>query len=211
MLENLISNNLNFLYFLFSYLIGSIPFGYIFFRIIKKGDIRKFGSGNIGATNVNRLVGKKYGTLTLFLDFLKAFITCLFIHIYLGTEIGLICGILVIVGHIFPIWLKFKGGKGVASFIGFMLVTSWPLCVIFLIMWALIVKICKYSSLGAIFSIIMNIIAFKFILYLQFKYGILLWVPGDPIEFQFTFFISIIILLKHHKNIVNIIKEKLLA
>ena len=115
MIEVLISNKSNYLLFLICYFIGSIPFGYIFYKIIKKDDIRNHGSGNIGATNVNRLIGKKFGFITLFLDFLKTFFPCIIMHKYFGTEVGVLSGFLTILGHIYPMWLKFKGGKGVAS------------------------------------------------------------------------------------------------
>ncbi|MAH89077.1 MAG: acyl-phosphate glycerol 3-phosphate acyltransferase [Pelagibacterales bacterium] len=208
MIEVLISNKLNYLLFIICYFIGSIPFGYILYKIIKKDDIRKYGSGNIGATNVNRLIGKKFGSLTLILDFLKTFLPCLLMHIYLGTESGVISGFFVVIGHIFPIWLKFKGGKGVASFIAFILVTSWPFFIVFSISWLGIIKLLKYSSLAAIFSIIINLIVFKLILYLQFNNNLLLWIPGEPIEFQFTLLLSIIILCKHYSNISSLLRKK---
>ena len=98
MIEVLISNKSNYLLFLICYFIGSIPFGYILYKIIKKDDIRNYGSGNIGATNVNRLVGKKFGLITLILDFLKTFFPCLIIHKYFGTEVGVVSGFLTILG-----------------------------------------------------------------------------------------------------------------
>ncbi len=207
MIEVLISNKANYLYFLICYFIGSIPFGYIFYKIIKKDDIRNHGSGNIGATNVNRLIGKKFGILTLILDFFKTFFPCLVMHKYFGTEVGVMSGFFTILGHIFPIWLKFKGGKGVASYMGFMLVTSWPLFILFTISWLTIVKILKYSSLAAIFSVLISLVAFKIILFLQFKYNLLLWIKGDPIEYKFIVLIGVIILTKHYTNIINIFKK----
>ena len=107
----------------------------------------------------------------------------------------------------FPIWLKFKGGKGVASFMGFMLATSWPLFIILITTWLVIVKIFKYSAVAAIFGILINLISFKMLLFSQFNYNILLWIKGDPIEFQFILFISIIILIKHYNNVINIFKK----
>ena len=208
MIEVLISNKFNYLLLITCYFIGSIPFGYIFYKIIKKDDIRKYGSGNIGATNVNRLIGKKFGVLTLILDFLKTFLPCLLIHIYLGTETGALSGFFTVIGHIFPIWLKFKGGKGVASFMAFILITSWPLFLIFSIFWIIAVKLLKYSSMAAISSIILTIIIFKLILFLQFNHNLLLWIPGEPIEFKFTLLLSIIILSKHYTNIINIFRKK---
>ena len=206
MLENLILNKVNFIYFFISYFIGTIPFGYILFKLLKKKDIRNYGSGNIGATNVNRLLGKKLGAITLFLDFLKAFLPTLLIKITFGNELAALCGFSCILGHMFPVWLKFKGGKGVASFIGFLSVISWPLFVIFLFFWLIVVKIFKYSSLGAIVAIIFNLIIFKLTLYIQFKYYVLLWVPGEPSEFYITAFVSFIILIKHRKNIMTLLK-----
>ena len=156
MLEALISNKFILLFFFLSYLIGSIPFGYILYKYFKNKDIRNFGSGNIGATNVNRLLGKKVGAITLFLDFIKVLIPTYFANLYLGTDYGAFCGICSILGHIYPIWLKFKGGKGVAGFIGFLLITSWPLFLLFIVVWLFSVKVLKYSALGAIISILLN-------------------------------------------------------
>ena len=207
MIEVLILNKSNYLLFLICYFIGSIPFGYIFFKIIKKDDIRNYGSGNIGATNVNRLIGKKFGIVTLILDFLKTFCPCVIMHKYYGTEVGVISGSFTILGHIFPIWLKFKGGKGVASYMGFMLATSWPLFIALTISWLFMVKIFKYSAIAAIFSILITLIIFKIILFTQFNHDILLWIKGDPIEFEFTLLLGIIILIKHYKNIINIFKK----
>ncbi len=207
MIEVLISNKSNYLLFLICYFIGSIPFGYIFYKVIIKVDIRNHGSGNIGATNVNRLIGKKFGFITLILDFLKTFCPCLIMHKYFGTEVGAASGFLTILGHMFPIWLKFKGGKGVASYMGFMLATSLPLFIIFITTWLVIVKIFKYSAVAAIVSILINLISFKMLLFSQFNYKTLLWIKGDPIEFQFILFISIIILIKHYTNIISILKK----
>jgi glycerol-3-phosphate acyltransferase PlsY len=209
MLEALILNKFILLSFSFSYLLGSIPFGYILFKYLKNKDIRSYGSGNIGATNVNRLLGKKVGAITLFLDFIKVLIPTYVAHLYYGTDYGAFCGICSILGHIFPIWLKFKGGKGVAGFIGFLLITSWPLCLLFLVVWLFSVKILKYSALGAILSILLNIFLFKAILILQFNYNIFYFIPGEPIELNLTIFISLIILLKHKENIKNLIGKKL--
>ena len=209
MLEALISNKFILLPFTFSYLLGSIPFGYILFKYFKSKDIRSYGSGNIGATNVNRLLGKKVGAITLFLDFIKVVIPTYVTNLYLGSDYGAFCGVFSILGHIFPIWLKFRGGKGVAGFIGFLLIISWPLCILFLLVWLFSVKIFKYSALGAILSILLNIIFFKVSLILQFKYNIFNFIPGEPIELNLTIFISVIILLRHKENIKSLISKKL--
>ena len=152
MIEVLISNKSNYLLFLICYFIGSIPFGYIFYKIIKKDDIRNHGSGNIGATNVNRLIGKKFGFITLFLDFLKTFCPCLIMHKYFGTEVGVVSGFLTILGHIYPIWLKFKGGKGVAVYVGIILALSFKLAFIFGAIWLIILFLFRYSSLSSILA-----------------------------------------------------------
>ena len=207
MLENLILNKINFFYFFISYLIGTLPFGYIFFKLVKKKDIRNYGSGNIGATNVNRLLGKEFGFITLFLDFFKTFLPTFLVNIINGYEIAALCGLFCILGHMFPVWLKFRGGKGVASFIGFLSVISWPIFISFLCIWIIVVKKLKYSSLGAIIAVIFNIIIFKFILYIQFTYSLFLWIPGEPYEFYVTAFISLLILIKHTKNIKALIKK----
>jgi len=150
MIEVLISNKSNYLLFLICYFIGSIPFGYIFYKIIKKDDIRNHGSGNIGATNVNRLIGKKFGIITLILDFLKTFCPCLIMHKYFGTEVGAAGGFLTILGHMFPIWLKFKGGKGVATYVGILFSLNIIFGLVFGICWLIIFFISKYSSLASL-------------------------------------------------------------
>ena len=208
MLEALTSNKIILLSFTFSYLLGSIPFGYILFKYFNNKDIRSFGSGNIGATNVNRLLGKKVGAITLFLDFIKVVIPTYVANLYLGSDYGAFCGVCCILGHIFPIWLKFKGGKGVAGFIGFLLIISWPLCILFLVIWLLSVKIFKYSALGAILSILLNMVFFKTSLILQFNYNIFNFIPGGPVELNLTIFISLIILFRHKENIKSLIGKK---
>ncbi len=197
-------NTISLTYLIFSYFLGSIPFGYIIYKFKTNDDIRKFGSGNIGATNVNRLIGKKFGFITLFFDFIKGAISTYLGYTLFGTELGLLCGFFCLIGHMFPIWLKFKGGKGVASFIGYILIISWPITILFIIFWVVSVKIFKVSAIGAIISLILNIIFFKLLLYVQFKFNILLWIPGEPIEFYAIFLISLLVIIKHRKNIMTI-------
>ena len=206
-MENLAFNFQTILFFTISYFIGSIPFGYIIFKFKKNDDIRKYGSGNIGATNVNRLLGKKLGFITLFFDFSKTFFLCLIITIFYGKDLSAICGFLAILGHIFPIWLKFKGGKGVASFLGLLCIISWPLTLIFCIVWLITVKLLKFSAAGAIIAIIFNIVIFKLILLMQFSKNILFWIPGTPFEFNLIFILSIIILYKHKTNLIGFFRK----
>lgn len=209
MIEGLVYNKISYLYFLISYLIGSIPIGYILFKYVKNDDIRKYGSGNIGATNVNRLLGKKLGFLTLFFDVVKTALIASLAYNFLGIDYGIYCGALSIVGHIFPVWLGFKGGKGVASYIGLLAIVSWPLVLVFLMVWLSIVKFLKYSALGAIISIVLNILLFKIMLYVQFYHNLFLFIPGNPLEFNVMLIISFIVLIKHKENIKKIINKKI--
>ena len=206
-MENLIFNYQLLVLILISYLIGSIPFGFLIFKFKRKDDIRKYGSGNIGATNVNRLLGKKLGLITLLLDYLKTFLISFLIYKFYGSDTGSICGFVSVIGHIFPLWLKFKGGKGVASFLGLLSIISWPLTFFFCTIWLTAIKFFKYSGAGAIISIIFNTFLFKIILYIQFNYLKLLWIPGTPLEYNIVLVLSIIILIKHYSNLKNFFKK----
>ncbi len=134
-----------------SYLMGSIPFGLILSKIFLKKDIRNIGSGNIGATNVLRSGNKTIGYLTLVLDILKAIVPVLYIK-YNFPELIYISSLSVFLGHVFPIWLKFKGGKGVATYVGILFSINYILGITFTFTWLLIFFISRYSSLGSILS-----------------------------------------------------------
>ena len=136
---------------LFSYLSGSIPFGLILTKIFGEQDIRNIGSGNIGATNVLRTGNKFLATLTLVLDILKGYIPVIITQQYLPELIQLSC-LLAFLGHVFPVWLKFKGGKGVATYLGILLALSIPLGILFMFTWLTVSLIFKYSSLSSMFS-----------------------------------------------------------
>ena len=136
---------------LVSYLLGSIPFGLILTKIFLKKDIRKVGSGNIGATNVLRTGNKIIGYLTLTLDILKAVTPVLYIK-FNFPELVYISSLSVFIGHVFPLWLKFKGGKGVATYVGILFSINYILGMIFIFSWLVIFFISKYSSLGSILS-----------------------------------------------------------
>lgn len=129
------------------YLCGSIPFGLIFTRVAGFGDIREIGSGNIGTTNVLRTGSKKLAAATLIADALKATIPVL-IAWHWGPAAAALVGLSVLIGHIFPIWLGFKGGKGVATFLGVMLGFAWPLGLLFIALWITIALLTRYSSAG---------------------------------------------------------------
>ena len=134
-----------------SYLMGSIPFGLILTKIFLKKDIREVGSGNIGATNVLRTGNKVIGYLTLIFDVLKAAIPVLYIK-FNFPEFVYISSLSAFIGHVFPLWLKFKGGKGVATYLGILFSINYILGMIFIFSWLVIFFISKYSSLGSILS-----------------------------------------------------------
>lgn len=134
----------------FGYLLGSIPFGLILTRAAGLGDIRSIGSGNIGATNVLRTGNKKLAAATLLLDALKATVAALVAWYVFGKEAGLLAGFAAFMGHLFPVWLGFKGGKGVATYIGTLLGVAPWMVLVFAAIWLGVAKISKYSSLSAL-------------------------------------------------------------
>ena len=136
---------------LFSYLSGSIPFGLILTKFFGDQDIRNIGSGNIGATNVLRTGNKYLAALTLLLDILKGFIPVVIAQQHFSNLIQLSC-LLAFLGHVFPIWLKFKGGKGVATYLGILLALSIKLGFLFMFTWIVVSLIFKYSSVSSMFS-----------------------------------------------------------
>ena len=134
---------------LISYLLGSIPFGFLLTKIFLNKDIRKIGSGNIGATNALRTGNKTLGYATLILDILKAIIPVIFVKIYYSDYLY-ISSLCVFLGHVFPIWLKFRGGKGVATYIGILCCINIYLGISFGIVWLITFVMFKYSSLSSI-------------------------------------------------------------
>ena len=132
-----------------SYLMGSIPFGFILTKIFLKKDIREIGSGNIGATNALRTGNKLIGYSTLLLDVMKAILPVLYVKIN-HPELIYIASLCAFLGHVFPIWLKFKGGKGVATYVGILFTINILLGFIFCVSWLLIFLISKYSSLSSL-------------------------------------------------------------
>ena len=142
---------------LYSYLLGSIPFGLIYAKIAGLGDVRNIGSGNIGATNVLRMGNKQVAAYTLLSDIAKGSIAVLITNKFFN-EYSLLAFLIVYLGHIFPVWLKFKGGKGVATFIGGLLITNYILGLVFLITWGVIAKVFKISSLSAIIAFIVTLV-----------------------------------------------------
>ena len=177
------------LIFSLSYLSGSIPFGFILAKYFLNKDLRKIGSKNIGATNVLRTGNKLVAGLTLMFDITKGVIPVLLTKEYF-TDLIYLSSLAAFLGHIFPVWLKFKGGKGVATYIGIIFVLSLNLSFIFCISWIIISLITKYSSLSSIMSALI-IFIFAFL--------------NNNFELTSYLFITfIIILYTHRQNIVRI-------
>ncbi|HEV2899086.1 MAG TPA: glycerol-3-phosphate 1-O-acyltransferase PlsY [Pseudaminobacter sp.] len=133
----------------FGYLLGSIPFGLLITRAAGLGDVRNIGSGNIGATNVLRTGNKGLAALTLILDALKGTAAVLIAGIY-GPELALAAGFGAFLGHLFPVWLGFKGGKGVATYLGVLAGLAWNVALVFAALWLAVAFIMRYSSLAAL-------------------------------------------------------------
>ena len=175
--------------FIASYLSGSIPFGLILTKIFLNKDLRKIGSKNIGATNVLRTGNKIVAGFTLFLDISKGIIPILITKEYF-TDLIYVSSLAALLGHIFPVWLRFKGGKGVATYLGIIFILSFNLGVIFCVSWILISIASKYSSLSSILSTIIVFIVSFF--YNNFELT------------SYLFITFIIILYTHRQNIVRI-------
>mgnify|MGYP001205972260 FL=1 len=131
------------------YLMGSIPFGFILTKIFLKKDIRKIGSGNIGATNALRTGNKIIGYSTLILDILKAVVPVIYVKIFY-QDLLYIASLCAFLGHVFPIWLKFKGGKGVATYVGILFTINFYLGIVFTISWCVTFFVSKFSSLSSL-------------------------------------------------------------
>ena len=175
-----------FLILFLSYLIGSIPFGFLLTKIFLEKDIRKIGSGNIGATNALRTGNKLIGYSTLALDIGKAVILLLIIK-FNFSEYLFASSIAVFLGHVFPIWLKFKGGKGVATYVGILFCINIYLVIVFIVSWLVIFTLTKYSSLASMLSSLFVPITSYFLL-------------GDN-NYYFYIILSLLILITHRENI----------
>lgn len=138
------------------YLCGSVPFGVVLTRIAGAGDLRAIGSGNIGATNVLRTGRKGLAAATLLGDLLKGTVAVLIAKSYLGPDAALLAAVAAFLGHLFPVWLNFKGGKGVATFLGVALALYWPAALAFAIVWLAMARLFRYSSLSALVASVIS-------------------------------------------------------
>ena len=180
----------------FSYFCGSIPFGLILTKTFSGKDIRDVGSGNIGATNVLRTGNKYLAFSTLILDILKGYIAVIITKQFFPELIQL-SALLVFLGHIFPIWLKFKGGKGVATFLGILFALSYSLTLLFILTWITVALIFKYSSLSSIFASI-TVFVISFI-----KENVIKSIDpniSNVSDIKLLLFIFLILIIYTHKN-----------
>lgn len=175
-----------------AYLLGSIPFGYVLVMVFRKQDIRATGSGNIGATNVARSGAKGLAIATLLLDLGKAFVAVKMAqHILPGNyDLAVAAAVAAILGHVFPVWLRFRGGKGVASALGVFLALSWPSALAALAVFVVIFALTRFVSLASIIAAA----AFPAV-------GLYFAPSRTPIVVTGFFFIPLLIIVKHHQNI----------
>ncbi|MER9438860.1 glycerol-3-phosphate 1-O-acyltransferase PlsY [Mesorhizobium sp. M0618] len=170
----------------FGYLLGSIPFGLLLTRAAGLGDVRKIGSGNIGATNVLRTGNKGLAAATLLLDALKGTAAVL-ISGHFAPDLAIWAGLGAFLGHLFPVWLGFKGGKGVATYLGVLIGLAWQVALIFAVAWLVMAFLFRYSSLAALTAAVIVPIA--------------LYVLSTPQNAALFVLMSIIVFIKHRENI----------
>lgn len=181
------------------YLCGSIPFGLLLTRMAGLGDVRSIGSGNIGATNVLRAGNKKIAALTLLCDALKGFLPVLAAGYVDSPHAATAAGLGAVAGHVFPVWLKFKGGKGVATGLGVLFGWNWILGVVFCAVWLLMFLLRKISSLAALTAIAATVAA---------TFGISAWQGGSGIPTLFlpVLVIAVVVFVMHRANIDRLLK-----
>jgi len=179
-------------FFVAGYLLGSAPFGLLLTKAAGLGDIRQIGSGNIGATNVLRTGNKKLAALTLVADAVKGTIPILIMKELGGETAGLIAGLAALAGHLFPVWLGFKGGKGVATNIGILFGLYWPLGLIFLAVWLIMALLFRISSLSALTASALS--------------PLWAWLLGKPSYVLPLIVIGVLIWIMHRANIARLVK-----
>lgn len=175
----------------FGYLLGSIPFGFIITSLAGLGDIRSIGSGNIGTTNVLRTGRKSLAAATLAGDLLKGTLAVL-IAAQWGPETARFAALGAFLGHLFPVWLKFRGGKGVATYIGVLLGLNWPFALVFCAVWVYVAAFTRYSSFAALTASLVT--------------PLLLWGFGYVAAAQLFALLSLLLWARHHANIRRLLK-----
>jgi glycerol-3-phosphate acyltransferase PlsY len=173
--------------FAVGYLFGSIPFGLILTRLAGSGDIRTVGSGNIGATNVLRTGRKGLAAATLLGDMFKGTAAVLIMNAIDGADAALVAGLGAVIGHVFPVWLRFKGGKGVATYIGVLIAVAWPIAAAFGLIWGLVAAVTRYSSLSGLIA--------------SAATPALLWFYAGPKPALLFAILTAMVWIMHHPNI----------
>ena len=173
-----------------AYLLGSIPFGLLLTHLAGLGDIRKIGSGNIGATNVLRTGHKGLAAATLLLDMLKGTAAVIIAGFYAGPNAAMLAALGAFLGHLFPVWLNFKGGKGVAVYIGVLIGLFWPAAVVFCVLWLATAATSRYSSLSALVA--------------SFVTPIFLWWFGQPALASLFAVLTLLLFYMHRENIARL-------
>ena len=175
------------------YLLGSIPFGLLLSRFAGYGDIRRIGSGNIGATNVLRTGSKGLAALTLLLDLGKGLLAAAIAR-RSGAQPALVAGLCVILGHMFPIWLGFRGGKGAATALGVLIVLAWPVALVTALIWLAVALVSRYSSLAALIAAVSGAVIAPFL--------------ADRATAVLIAVIALLLILRHHANIRRLISGR---
>lgn len=176
---------------LFGYLCGSIPFGILLTRLAGTPDLRGIGSGNIGATNVLRTGRKGLAAATLLGDMLKGTVAVLLTYHVFGHEPAIVAAVGAFFGHLFPVWLRFRGGKGVATYIGILLGLVWPAAIMFCAVWLAVAALTRYSSLAALIA--------------SAATPAFLWWRGDFPEAQIFLALSVLLWVMHRTNIARLV------
>lgn len=171
---------------LIGYLLGSIPFGLLLTRFAGLGDVRKIGSGNIGATNVLRTGHRGLAVATLLLDALKGMAAVLIAGLF-GPLAAVVAGLGAFLGHLYPVWIGFKGGKGVATYLGILIALAWPVALVFAAAWLIVAFVTRYSSLAALTAAVVVPVA--------------LWIIGDRNTAGLFSVLSILVFIKHRANL----------
>jgi glycerol-3-phosphate acyltransferase PlsY len=175
----------------FGYLLGSIPFGLLITRVAGTQDLRTIGSGNIGATNVLRTGRKGLAALTLVCDALKGTAAVLIAFHFGGQDLAVLAALGAFLGHLFPIWLKFDGGKGVATYIGLLIAFAWQAALAFGVVWLVVAALTRYSSLAGLIASVASVL--------------FLWWDGYLQEAQLFALLTVLIWAKHHHNIAKLV------
>jgi len=174
-----------------AYLVGSIPFGLLLARAMGLGNLREIGSGNIGATNVLRTGSKKAAALTLLLDAVKGAVPVLIARNLLGEDAAQVAGLAAFLGHLFPVWIGFRGGKGVATFLGVVLALAWPVGVAACMTWLVVAYATRYSSLSALVAAALS--------------PVWAWMLGYQQTVGLILLLEVLIFQRHHENISRLI------